>query len=216
VYEFTWNDVLFWTILCGLVTINALIEARFGRRRVLGSGTHKWTDQAIVVVKTIATFSVICVLWSFWSSSSLDAWFSLWPAALVKPTLDQSGMIAVLAASGLAALVLFLAWFTWGVEAVNKRFGLRCAIVLAQLFSLNAISISTIHNRLGISDLVGAAKLSGLNRLDRALLERGYYEDLLTVDRFGELAALYSKRPNNWISLNSSDLLQATDVRGVR
>jgi hypothetical protein len=128
-YEFTWNDVLFWTILSGLVTINALWEARFGRRRVLGSGAQKWTDQAVVVVKTIATFSAICVLWSFWSSGSLDAWLSLWPAALVKPTVDQIRMIAVSVALGLSAIVLFLAWLKWGVEAVNKRFGLRCAVV---------------------------------------------------------------------------------------
>jgi hypothetical protein len=217
-YEFTWNDVLFWTILCVLVIVNALGEARFGRRRALGAAVRGWKDQLVHALKILATFSIICVLWSFWSSKSLSSWFSLWPAALVSPTADQWRAWIAVTIAGCLFLGMFLAWQKWVSRWVNERFVSRCAFVLVQLFLLNAISISAVHGRLGdaAGDLVVSARFGGLNRLDKALLERGYYEDLLNVDRFGELAALYSRRPNDWVSLNNSDLIRSTDVQGLR
>jgi hypothetical protein len=44
-----------------------------------------------------------------------------------------------------------------------------------------------------------ALRHTGLNQADAVALERGYYENLLAVDRFnGELFALYMNRPLDW------------------
>ena len=43
-----------------------------------------------------------------------------------------------------------------------------------------------------------------LSRLDNAKLERGYYENLLQVDRFNsQLWEVYMKRPANWLDIES-------------
>lgn len=75
-------DILFWTILATLVLANALYEARHGRQRTLGK--RSWTFSSItgVALRTAGTFIVICVLWSLWTSTSLEEWFSLWSAAI--------------------------------------------------------------------------------------------------------------------------------------
>ncbi|MEX2317854.1 MAG: hypothetical protein WD669_11925 [Pirellulales bacterium] len=201
-YVFTWNDLLFWSILCGLVVVNSLWESRFGRQRTISKPSRTWKDTAALALKTCATFVVICILWSFWSSASLSSWFSLWPAALVPPTSAQFRTIGVVAAVGLAALGLFLAWKAWVDPYVNRRFELRTAVVLCELFILNLLSISAVYGRMGwVGEQVATARFGGLNVAEMANLERGYYEDLLTVDRFnGELAAMYAKRPPGWVS----------------
>jgi ABC-type arginine transport system ATPase subunit len=46
-----------------------------------------------------------------------------------------------------------------------------------------------------------------LSRLDHAALERGYYENLLQVNRFNtQLWEVYSKRPANWLDIESGSL----------
>jgi hypothetical protein len=216
-YVFTWNDLLFWTILCGLVVVNSLWESRFGRQRILGNTSRTWKDSASLVLKTCATFFVICILWSFWSSESLSFWFSLWPAALVPPTWTQVQTVAILVLLGLVALGTFLAWRAWLLPYVNRRFELRTLVVLLQLFALNLITISAIHGRLGVaSGYIAAARTSGLNVAEMDMLERGYYEDLLTVDRFnGELAALYAKRPAAWAA-SLQDVGMTEPAKNVR
>ena len=75
----------FWTILAVLVAINSTWEFTHGRRRRRGAIVR--AGGAVVVgVKTLATFTVICVLWSFWSSESVGFWLSLLPAATVLLT----------------------------------------------------------------------------------------------------------------------------------
>jgi hypothetical protein len=46
-----------------------------------------------------------------------------------------------------------------------------------------------------------------LSRLDNAKLERGYYEGLLSVDRFNsQLWEVYSKKPSNWLEVENANL----------
>jgi hypothetical protein len=213
-YTFTWNDLLFWTILCGLVTVNALWEARHGRRRSLSPRQPTWRDQMSLFAKTLATFTAICVLWSFWSSESLGAWFSLWPAALVPPTPEQMRMIPRIGAAAVFAIAGFVAWRRWMAPRIEARWRWRVVAVLVQLLILNAVSVTGVYSRWGAAgQIVAKARFGGLNRAELGQLERGYYEDLLTVDRFnGELAALYARRPANWTnSLADAGLLEPAE-----
>jgi hypothetical protein len=199
-YTFTWNDLLFWTILCGLVTVNALWEAKRGRKRSLTPKAPDLKDHAVIVAKTLATFIVICLLWTFWSSESLAAWRALWPAALTPPTPQQYRVMGAVVAGGVAVLLTLFAWDRWAAPHIGRRWDWRAACTLAQLFLLNALSITAVYGSLGAAGpLVAAARYGGLNQADMAQFERGYYEDLLTVDRFNsDLAALYAKRPADW------------------
>jgi hypothetical protein len=156
-------------------------------------------------------------LWSFWSSESVSHWLSLWSAALVPPTAEQIRAVAIVVLAGALLIGLFWLWKTWVTERISQHLGLRGAVVLAQLLVLNAISISAVHRHVpSISQLVLTARFGGLNQPEMEALERGYYEDLLTVDRFnGELAALYMKRPPEW-SRTLADLGLVQPAPGLR
>ena len=62
------------------------------------------------------------------------------------------------------------------------------------------VSTSRVYKHLGTaSTVIAAVRYGGLNQADHAGLERGYYENLMGVDRFnGELWALYMNRPADW------------------
>jgi hypothetical protein len=67
-WQITWTDSLFWAILGVLVTLTMLWQLYCDRRGIFKSPYWK-------LVTTPITFLAFAVLWSFWSSPSLAAWF---------------------------------------------------------------------------------------------------------------------------------------------
>ena len=205
----TWNDALFWTILCLLVVVNAMWELKSGRRRTLSGASPSWKDRFVLAGKTVGTFSIICVLWSFWSSESIEAWTSLWVDALAPPTGVQLTIAcAVIGLIGTTA-VLYDGERRLSRNPIVWTLGGRVATTVVALCALNAMSISAVYNRLGdFGTVLATLRFGGMNQGDMDRLERGYYEELLTIDRVNaELGALYSKRPPEWeVSLIESGL----------
>ena len=66
------QDMIFWGVLAILVTGNSIYEEKFGRmRRSLKKNAKPEFRQALGrATRTVTVFVVICVLWSFWSSTS--------------------------------------------------------------------------------------------------------------------------------------------------
>jgi hypothetical protein len=196
--SFLWaaNDLLFWSILAALVVINSLWEMKRGRNRKSALGQMSWPAALVVGLKTLATFTVICGLWSLWTSESASAWFSLWQFALVPPTAGGWALIAFTVATlvGSAALIARNpAGFASGKMSFMNESALNCAGIILVL----ALSVSFVNRHLGAAgQLIASSRQPMLNRLEMEELERGYYENLLEVNRFnGELWSLYSKRP---------------------
>ncbi len=106
-YLWAVNDVLFWSILAAIVVVNAVWEMKRRRSRKSAFGTVSWRTAFALGLKTLATFTIICILWSMWNSESLAAWKTLWAYALVPPTTSGWLLIAgvVLAIMGGAVLV---------------------------------------------------------------------------------------------------------------
>jgi hypothetical protein len=199
-FHFSWNDTLFWAILGVLVILNSIYESRYGRRRSLTPHSREASGGAVLVLKTSATFAAMCVLWAFWSSESLSSWLSLWPAAAQAPShrdlrvlleLTAAGIVAVGASAGLRAALA-----RWPAP----HFGLRGAVAGAWLAGLAVLSLPVVQQALGTpGSVLASISVPRLNAFQLEELERGYYEDLLTVDRFNrELGSLYAKRPPDW------------------
>jgi D-alanyl-lipoteichoic acid acyltransferase DltB (MBOAT superfamily) len=72
------QDMLFWTVLALLVTVNALYENKRGRKRSIGKRKMSTSEYLSLGLKTVGTFATITVLWSLWTSVSLPEWFALW------------------------------------------------------------------------------------------------------------------------------------------
>jgi len=99
------------------------------------------------------------------------------------------------------------------------------AAMMATTVVLIGISIEPVHTRLGtdVATMVHSLRSARLSRLDTANLERGYYENLLSVDRFNsQLWEVYTNKPANWLDSNAglkrftSDFAQSEMVPSVR
>jgi len=208
------RDALFWMILGGLVVANALYELKYGRTRSLRKATRTWRSFALVTLKTFATFWVICILWSFWTADSLADWLSLWsalggrytPEVLLFPTI----VLAVVVIGNLEHNPLRNTL----ASKVEKTAWLRARVItLASLFVLIGVSVESVHQWLGaeVATTVHSLRSGRLSRLDTAKLERGYYENLLSVDRFNsQLWEVYTKKPANWLDVQGANLKRFT------
>ena len=194
--HFSWNDSLFWAILGILVVLNSLYEARHGRRRSLSGKAPE--VRGVLVAKTAATFAALCLLWSFWSSESVASWLSLWPAAMEHPLPDRATLIVILGigAGLVAALWLGAMWLSHGPHGPAAR----GVVVIGWIAMLAILWVPTVEARLGAAGRAMAGiRVPRLNAFQLEELERGYYEDLMAVDRFNrELGSLYARRPPDW------------------
>ena len=210
---FVWQDILFWAILGLLVVVNSLWEMKHGRERKLGKASWTWRASATLTLKTIATFSFICVLWSFWMTESIAAWLSLWSAVGVEVA---RGPRTGPGRSGCrdAGRGHHRRWRR--VEARGATACLRTGprrSTAASLVALLAVGIEDIYTHYGpkVASFIQPLRTGQLSRLDTATLERGYYEQLMQVDRFNsQLWDVYAKRPKSWLDAQGGQLKRHT------
>jgi hypothetical protein len=87
------------------------------------------------------------------------------------------------------------------------------AFTVAALVVLAAGGIEGVHRQLGndVATTVHTLRSGSLSRLDQARLERGYYENLLAVNRFNsQLWEVYAKKPANWLDAEFAGLKRFT------
>lgn len=209
------QDVLFWMILGGLVVLNALYELKHGRSRSLGRSEQTWRSIMRLTLQRYATFWAICIVWSFWTADSLVAWWALWPA------LGGTWSLDVLLYPGIVFVVILLG----GIEqsplrntrssrtSRNEWMRARLATVVAGVF-LVGISIQGVHSRFDaeLATTIHSLRSNRLSRLDEAKLQRGYYESLLSVNRFNsQLWEVYTQKPETWLDVRGAGLTQFTE-----
>ena len=194
------NDVIFWTVLALLVLVNSLYETRHGRARIL-TRTRTWRESAGLVFRTIGTFCVICVLWSFWTSESVADWVLMVRSAWTPP--PWTSLQIALGAAALAAAVVasvYIVWKGWG--AADQRPGVRVPplAVLATTAALCLLTVPAVAVRTGHRGIVASLQSASLNRRDAEEFQRGYYENLLDVSRFNrELQQIYERMPKDFV-----------------
>jgi hypothetical protein len=205
-----WHDILFWAILGVLVVGNALYEMRYGRPRSLSRPTTLWDGTLTRALKAYATFWVICILWSFWTAESLADWFSLWPALRGRYTAEVFLYPAlVFAVILLGSIARAPVRNIRGSEQPAGEWLQGRAATVASMVLLVAISIEGVSTKLGAeaATFIHSLRSGQLSRLDTAKLERGYYENLLSVERFNsQLWEVYTKRPANWLDVETANL----------
>lgn len=219
-FLFVPQDILFWAILGLLVAANSLYEAKRGRVRTLGKGSKSWRSRALLGAKTLGTFSTICFLWSFWTSESVSAWLSLWQGLDMGSAVAVQEAYSIFTLPSLLVLGLLLALGssigTFGeISDVPKRPDaqqprLRPVLVTSgKVFLLCLLGFEGIYSQFSpaTATMVLSLRSGQLSRLDTAKMERGYYENLLDVNRFNsQLWEVYSKKPANWIDVDNAGL----------
>jgi D-alanyl-lipoteichoic acid acyltransferase DltB (MBOAT superfamily) len=209
-----WQDVLFWVILGLVVVVNSLYEIKYGRERSLGKSDQTWRSFGLLTLKTFATFWFICVLWSFWTADSLPGWLSLWSALGGPYTFDALLYPAIILAVILVGSIEGKGLRNTRASTQDEGSWRRARLVtVAALFALISVSVEAVHQQLGakVATTIHSLRSGHLSRLDTAKLERGYYENLLSVDRFNsQLWEVYTKKPANWLDVQNAGLKRFT------
>jgi hypothetical protein len=195
-----WHDALFWAVLAAFVVVNALIEWKRGRQRRLTARALSWPQTWRLAGQTLAMFAAMCVLWSMWSTESLSSWLSLWSAAGVAPKAGDGVALSLLAFVPCAVILATIAHArSWSIPTL-QTFEMRAAVPVVASAAVVFGTTSMVYKRVGEPGAVlSALRFGGLNQADAVELERGYYENLMGVDRFnGQLWDLYQNRPPDW------------------
>ncbi len=212
----TAQDILFWLILALLVVANTLYDARRTRRRTLARRSLSIGDIAAQALGSATTFSLMAVLWALWSSDSVLDWISLLSVVEVSWGNIATVILAFLAIAAMFGVAIGItAGGARTVEPSRKRpafFG-SVAVTGGSLLLLFLLGNPAVYSHLGgrtqerISDLT----VNRLSDQEAALLQQGYYEDLVGVNRFNsQLWEIYARRPSDWPTIRETEAARLT------
>ena len=115
---FTWKDFSFWVILGILVLLTALYEATRGRQRTPTPSRVSLRQRFMLGLQAAGMFSLMCVLWTFWTCQSWGEFQTLADAAS-RPTLREIAIVL----AGLAIIVV--CGMIWGQSSRETSEGRR-------------------------------------------------------------------------------------------
>jgi D-alanyl-lipoteichoic acid acyltransferase DltB (MBOAT superfamily) len=208
---FSAPDILFWVILGALLIGQTWLEAQPNARKV--SSYAFVPPQVALVIRTFSTFLFICLLWSFWTSPTAAAWFDMVINSGLAPALGSSGdatMVQWVVTLVFVIGILLLAIITMGIDfglfkpaprakrALGKKKDFYGALALCGAIAagLVALQIPQVNTKIGMKQLASDIGARHLNGADQAMLERGYYEGLISSQRFnGELWEFFMTNP---------------------
>jgi len=209
----SWTDGLFWAILALLLVVNSLLERRTTRRRLPGSASATLRGAALLAVRTAATFSVICLLWSLWGSPTPGDYLDLFRVPRPRPA-EIAMVLGVLVAIGAAGVIADRRERRLGAAGRAAGgalgFGPRAALTAAGFAALWLVAAPWALTPLGpgAQRAMRELRFPELSRRDLAAMQRGYYENLVNVSiQNGELWKLYAQRPTEGADIWSSGVL---------
>jgi hypothetical protein len=209
-------DMLFWFILACLVIVNTLYEDKRGRKRTLGHHSMTIGDIAGLALRTAGTFTVMAVLWSLWSSDSIGDWIAL--LSVVEFSLENVATLLIVflmitIVFGLTIWIRSLANNGNEVKAKQPTFFRSTVGTAGAIMLLFLIGNPVFYGRIGgkAQELISDLTMNRLSDMEAALLQRGYYEDLIGVNRFNsQLWEIYSKRPSDWPTIDETEAARQT------
>jgi hypothetical protein len=216
-FLFTTPDILFWFVLAVLVVANTLLEAKRGRARTLGQRSQSFKEIAGLTLRSTGTFTIMALLWSLWSSDSIRDWQSL--LSVVELNFES---LAVLLLTFLAIAVVFglTIWFSGRAEkdtgpSTQPSIFFRSAAATGGAFLLLFLAGNpAVYNRMGSNaqEMIRDLTVNRLSDREAALLQQGYYEDLVGVSGFNsQLWEIYAKRPSNWVAIRDTEAVRPTN-----
>ncbi len=220
-FPITWQDGAFWGLLAVVVVLNSIWEIKKGRPRQLE--IPAWYAPATLAksLRILIVFWVICTLWSLWNAESLTEWLAIW-RVFDSEHLTATHVLFLVATlvvliPAIAILSTALARFRRAREdGIGPQQGMtfQRGYTFASLALVAAIGLPQVYSNLNTetANFVLSIRSAKLSKTDTAKLEKGYYEDLVRVDRFNSpLWEIYAKRPTKWLDPKTSGLKRLRD-----
>jgi len=202
-FLFNWKDFSFWMILGVLVLITAIYEMTRTRKRTLTPSRVTLRRRLILGLQAGGVFSLMCILWTYWSCQTWAEFATLIDAAS-RPTFRE-----VIIVFGILLLIC-VCGMLWGWSSRETSEGRNTAatsgpvhfwpsavtVTVGSICLLAAPSVATwtVPARRG---LIARIHNDALNARDIAQQRRGYYEelDVRGTDNWGWHGA---EEPEGW------------------
>lgn len=199
-------DTVFWLILGTLVVLSAVWDLYRAKRR---EPPRTGYDLARAV-RTLFVFGSVCMLFTLWTSESLDGFLNI---MRVARNVDARGVVLLL---GIVALFLAVGGRSWGDADIREltlqpipmptmlKHGGAYSIALLGLVGLAQPEVRT---RLGptAAGVITQIASSRLNQRDEDQLTRGYYESISSPNRLsGQLWDVRQEQPADWINIEET------------
>lgn len=189
-------DMIFWGLLGGLLVANTLREQRRGRARQLTARGSSAREAWRAAGQTAVMFTLMCVLWGFWSSETIEDFAAVLGAATLRKrdVAVVGATLAVVAAAafvsrryGLGAPATLATRRWWQYPLVNAALPLGVLWLVGEPALVSSVPAS-------VQAMARQTRTIELNALDAERLQRGYYEKITGIERTnGELWQLYAR-----------------------
>jgi alginate O-acetyltransferase complex protein AlgI len=212
-----WKDFSFWIILGMLVLITAIYETTRGRRRTLKPSRVTLRQRFIVGLQAAGIFSLMCILWAYWSCQSWAEFQALIDAASRPTVRDLMIVFGVLALICICGMVW--GWSSRETSEGRETHASRApfhfwssaiAIMAGSIGLLAAPSVAswTIPASKG---LIARLHNDVLNTRDMEQQRRGYYEEL-DVGRTENWAWHGAEEPEGWSKGKKAFVRERSDL----
>jgi hypothetical protein len=212
-----WKDFSFWIILGVLVLVTAIYETTRGRKRTLRPSRVTLQQRFIVGLQAAGTFSLMCILWAYWSCQSWAEFQALIDAAS-RPTLRELMIVF-----GVLALIC-ICGMVWGWSSRETsegrgtqasrapfRFWPSAIAVTAGAVCLLAVPSVAIWTIPASKGLIARLHNDVLNARDMDQQRRGYYEEL-DVGRTENWAWHGAEEPEGWSKGKKAFVRERSDL----
>src|SRR6266496_3352073 len=181
---FNWKDFSFWMILGVLVLVTAIYEMTRVRKRTLRPSRVTLRQRLILGLQAAGVFSLMCILWAYWSCQTWAEFETLIDAAS-RPTFRE--VMIVLG----ALLLICVCGMVWGwssretsegrgTQATRAPFHFWPSAVTITAGSICLLAVPSVATRVipGFKNVVARLHGDVLNARDMDQQRRGYYEEL--------------------------------------
>ena len=196
-------DLVFWSAMGLLVLATSLIEASGRRRKRLRQPPLTPRRLMSFMCAILATFTTVAVLWSLWSAQSLAEWWQMWkvPGGALPFVLIAFG---ALGAIGLRRKAQALDTSPDLRRFLRKIPGSPTAWTVGTLVLAALITAPPIAGMFGARTEAVLLDLRSahLNEVDRATIERGYYE---------QLQEAYRLESSLWLRFAVADVVEVAE-----
>jgi D-alanyl-lipoteichoic acid acyltransferase DltB (MBOAT superfamily) len=193
---FSATDTAFWGVIGVFLIASTLIEQRRGRVRQLSAQAKRQAGWGRAV-QTAGMFGLMALMWGMWTAPTFGEFGALLSAATLRAQ-DAAAVLGVLGAVAVAAFVTQ----RFALGAPSALGGRRSrwqhplvsgALPLALLWAAGS-GPATGRVPGELSTLALKARGAELNTFDAERLQRGYYEEIVGLNRFnGELWEVYAR-----------------------
>lgn len=212
------RDLVYWGFWGTVITYYTYQQTKAVRKRgMLKTVETTYRESLLLTAKVIRTFLIIALVFSFWTSNGVQEWFTVLSKVL-QGSLEQYLLLLLfitgvfLVASSLHFLLQtkHIKQFSTQLEAKGKPILLSgIAIITVMVFSTLQLQKS---NRDILPAKVRAFMMHHYNHSDQMLVEKGYYEEMLSPTSFSRFIQQNQiDRPEDWKMLSQTEIVTLSE-----